>query len=362
MIASPQRRLSDMLSALLPLHGLEAERAHIGETFHALTCGSLERLPLAARPRVSTLTRDGLPFELSLSLSRYGSGGLRYGTEAGALFGPLRERLKFGNRAVLGTLARVGAEEMGAVHHALQESLFRGPDRDRADVRFGIWVGAIHRSGKPTILKVYYNLALRAQEPVVLMQDLATALSTVVERDWIMGLPSLLPRGARLAYLGVEYGAGSAKVKLYGRPPAGQAITVQNVESLVARVGLGAQREFLATFYRLLSDAADGVAPRPLSLCVGQEQRAPVLGIYFAASPQSAGEERARRRIRSLLVSLGIDPVAYDATAEILLHRLENGTFVGSHTLIGLGLSPLGSKVNIYLQPTWEGLYALSGL
>ena len=121
---TPQAPLISILSGLVPLHGLEPRIDKIIGYFRDITAESLAWYPSVSAPRLSTLTSDSLPFEVSVSLTPKGSNGLRYGTEAGYLKAPFPERLLRNNQIIERILERIGAVHMRDMHRKIFDVVF----------------------------------------------------------------------------------------------------------------------------------------------------------------------------------------------------------------------------------------------
>lgn len=168
------------------------------EVFNSLLGDSVIRLPSRDTPRLSTLTRDGVPLELCPSLSRDGAGGLRYAVDTAAGQPSLRGRIACSLRAVSEVAARLGLGDAASVHAALCDAAFPEELRARDDVRFACWHGMVHRP-LPDVLKVYYNLGLLRGRSLTPVSRAADALAPRAERGWFARCIELLPRAMRPA-------------------------------------------------------------------------------------------------------------------------------------------------------------------
>lgn len=155
--SSPQERVVALLTGLIAFHGLDKHRETILSYFRDVTAESLGTHVLQ-RPRASTLTSDGVPFEVAISLAAQGTGGLCYGTECGDLSAPFADRLARSNRVIQEILENLGARHVQEVHQTVMDLVFPVDIRRTGGHRFGVWVGMSHRLDTPDRLKVYYNV------------------------------------------------------------------------------------------------------------------------------------------------------------------------------------------------------------
>ncbi len=331
------------------------------EVFNSLLGDSVIRLPSRDTPRLSTLTRDGVPLELSLSLSRDGAGGLRYAVDTAAGLPSLRGRIARSLRAVSEVAARLGLGDAASVHAALCDAAFPEELRARDDVRFACWHGMVHRPDRPDVLKVYYNLRLLRGRSLTHVSRAADALAPRAERGWFARCVELLPRAMRPAYFGVEFSSVRGRAKLYALRSSDERVGVDDLRGLVRRVGLGAHDDALSTFLdRIRSRSAAPAEARCVH--VGEEDGRPIAAAYFDADPDATGDDPTRDKLHSMLSALGVDPTRYHTLFEAVLRDVPPPLRSGHHTLVGVGVGPSGLKINLYMQPTMESLRAISGV
>lgn len=356
-VSTPQAQLISLLSDLIPLHALESRCDEIVGYFRDITTESLACYPAGHGPRLSSLTSDGLPLELSVSLTPEGSGGLRYITEAGDLSAPFRDRLLQSNQVTGRILERIGAAHMYSLHQTLFGVLFPDDVQRLANYRFGMWHGMVHRLGLPDVLKVYYNLKPWGQNISPILHESFSVLSPLIDADRFQKMTASLPESARPVALAIEYSAtGPVQVRVYHR--CVEAVQKHTVDELLKVLGLEEHCTTYDDFHRLFAGSRTDYPPRSLVFYVGLDsgQKCPVLNLYFVLNHYLSGDGAARRSLASLLARMGIDPSIYERT----LHAVSSGTIPEQgfhhHTMVGIGLAPRNTKINIYLTPTWKNL------
>ena len=356
-ISTPQAQLISLLSDLVPLHALESRCEEVVGYFRDITAESLACYPAGHGPRLSSLTSDGLPLELSVSLTPEGSGGLRYITEAGDLSAPFRDRLLQSNQVTGRILERIGAAHMYSLHQALFDVLFPDDIQSLADYRFGMWHGMVHRPGLPDVLKVYYNLKPWGQNISSVLHESFSVLSSLIDVHQLQKMTVSLPDSACPVFMCVEYSApGPVKVKVYYR--CVEVVQKRIVDNLLIVFGLAEHRTTFDYFHHLLAGSRTDYPSHSLMLCVGQDsvQKVSTMGLYFMLNQYLSGDSAARYGLASLLARMEIDPSIYERT----LHAVSGGAILEQgfrhHTIIGIGLAPRNMKINIYLTPTWKDL------
>lgn len=355
MVDTPQTCLSTTLGLLAPLHGLAARCADILAIFKALTAASLAHYPSANARRFSTFTSDGLPFELSLSLSQQAQGGLRYGTEAGDLKAPFPERLAHSHALTLQLLARIGAATWQDVHQRLFDLIFPPYIRALRGDRFGLWQGMVHRPGRADTLKVYYNLSAWGPEVAAVLGKIFETLRFDLDARQLRQLTQHLPGNAQMIFLGMDYSAdGQLCAKFYHR--CGAAVPLAAITDLLVANGMEAQRPTAQLFFRKLAQTQGQLPPRALLIHVGLSAPAqdPVLGLYVPLHRFFYGDQGAHSHLLHLLAALAIDSSLYTQTLQHLTRHSLSADIFHHHTLVGLGLSRQTFKVNLYLRPWLE--------
>lgn len=349
-------RLETLLAALLQQHGLGEREEEALACLRTLTTASLAVRPSGGR-RLSSLTSDGLPFELSLALGPGAPGGLRYAAEAGDLRAPFRERLRHGEQTTGYLLDHIGAATLRGIHQRLGDALFPMRIRTGAEYRFGLWHGLAHRPHAPALLKVYYNLRPWENDHAAALAATADALGPALAGAGFLTLGANLPAGSRPAFLCVEGGAADPpRVKLYHRCHA--PVASATLADMLAAYGVARHRTVFEEFHRSLADTRDEYPARALMLCVGigGGQWNPDLTCYFDLNHHFHDDASARGAIIVLLDAMGIDPLPYARA----LDTLSGGSFpmggLRYHTMISLGLAAQTWKINIYLKPTWASL------
>ena len=203
---TPQKHLSAVLASLAPLHAWIRGKPKF-YTFRELTIESLSCYPDATDSRLSTFTSDGLPFELSLSLSKQSSGGLRCGIEVGDLRALLQERLTRSHGTFYRLLAHIGAASWQDIHQRLFETIFPQKILALSDSRFVMWQGMVHRPICVDTLKVYYNLRASGLDVASVLAKILDILCVDLEIHQLREMAHHLPEGAQMILLGMDYAA-----------------------------------------------------------------------------------------------------------------------------------------------------------
>lgn len=352
-----QDKISTLLSDLMPLHDLEFRRDDILECFREITAESLS-YPLESGSKMSSLTSEGMPIELSLSFGPEGSGGLRYVTEAGELTALFGERLIKGN-----LIARRMIEKIGAIHALeLHQSLFsllypeEIQNRPGCRCRFGLWHGMIHRPGKPDAMKVYYNLRPWKNNIQDAIKSVFSLLSSTANMDQLYKASLNLPDSARPVFLGLEYGSDAIGVKLYYR--CRSEIQKSSIERLIKDMGFSEHIGAFSELHELLMGNGSDYPERSVVIYLKQDskKKETSLSLYFVLARLLQSDNAAICLITQFLVDRGIDPLIYQETMKVISRGKLSNSNVLYHTLIGIGFTNKGVKINIYAKPTWESL------
>jgi hypothetical protein len=357
-VSTPQAQLISLLSDLVPLHAMESRRDEVIGYFRDITAQSLACYPKGLGQRLSSLTSDGLPFELSVSLNPQGSGGLCYITEAGVLGAPFHDRLLQSSQVTGRVLERLGAAHMYSLHQTLFEVLFPDDIQSLASYRFGMWHGMVHRPDLPGVLKVYYNLRPWKQNIPSVLRESFSVLSPLVNAHRLQKIMASMPESAHPVDLAVEYSAtGPVQVRVYHR--CVEVVQKRTVDELLKKLGLAEHCTTFDDFHRLFAGSRTDYPPRSLVFYVGLDsgRKYPVMNLYFMLNQYLPGDGVARRSLSNLLARLDIDPSIYERTLQaVACHGAIPEQGFRYHTMIGIGLAHRNMKINVYLTPTWEGL------
>lgn len=353
---TPQEHLISLLSNLVVLNDLKPRCDEVVEFFRYITAESLARYPEEHSPRLSSLTRDGLPFELAVSLNSQGSSGLHYVTEAGDLRATFRERLLQSSKVADHILELIGAEHTRSLHSSLFKILF--PEEiQRLDYRFGMWYGMVHRPGLPDIMKIYYNLRPWRQDIPFILHKSFSVLSTSVNTYLLQEITKKLPESARPVSLCVEHSeGGQVKVKLYYR--CVEMVQKHTLDKLLIALGLTEHQTLFNDFHRLFAGSRTDYPERSVLLYIGLDSinKVPVLSLYFVLSSYLSGDWDARCNIISLMTRMRINPYIYEHTLRTVACGPIPEQSFRYHNMISIGFAPSRTKINIYLKPTWEDL------
>lgn len=322
----------------------------VAALFDRLTAAWPRVLPGAGQAggqRPSTLTPNGVPLELAVTLGEASS--FRYIVDPGDFQRPGPERA-LGSAATARALLPPG--EARDVHDALVAAALQRPWLEARTARFGVWLAPQHWPEGRQVLRVYYNLA-------PLRSAVGGPLRAVIER-LAPALPfapppltALVPAGLCLAMLGMEVqGTEPVKFKWYFRTC--RAVSPAELGRVLDRAGLPDRRPALTAFLRALLGGRLVVPERQGVLYVsGDRAGRPGVNVYLTAALLGETDVAVARRVRAALAALGLDGQAYEA----LWTRVQADSASGSgparlhHTLTGLGLGAQGARVNQYLCP-----------
>jgi hypothetical protein len=359
----PQTQIIALLSELIPLHSLTSKRNSILACFQSLTAQSLTTYPTRQSLRLSTLTGDGLPFELSVSLTPQDSGGLRYVTEAGNLYASFQERLQGGYRSTVAVLESIGAEHLESLHQAIFTILFPKAILQRSGNRFGMWHGMVHRPDASDILKVYYSLRPWHDKIPVILSQLSEVLFPYVDLFFLQSLAMDLTEECHPIFLCVEYSSVAAlKIKVYYR--CQKTIQKNNLDHLLRDCNLENCQPTFDDLHHWLTGTKAAYPERSLTLCLGWEssQGSPSLSYHFALNRFLDRLDDTHYKLASLLDRMGINSSIYRRTLQAVVGEADLQESFQHHTMVGFSFAPTRTKINIYMTPGWERLSSKSDL
>lgn len=333
------RTVRDVLSGTLP-----AERLGLAhEVLDVLAAHTdTARASGPSGLRRSTLTPDGVPFELAVRASPRG-GGVRYIADPGDLRLPPEARLQAD--MIPSLLRRLGGHADAASRHELLARTLLAPDLLRTHpTRFGTWVSPHHRADGGTTLRVYYNLGPWRRERKLPARALLLGLADRAELTGVTSAARVLPLGLCPAMLGVEYDAGGVtRVKWYLRACRGLSLT--RLTRLVRTLDLS-EDALRGALGSLLSDAA--FPERQVMLYLSHDPAGRVgLNVYLPAHTLGPDERTRSDRVGRALAALGLKRRAYDETRSVL-SRTDR---TARHTVVGVSLWGGEAALNVYFQP-----------
>lgn len=350
-----QAQLVPFIAGLTKIHHLEHRRDAIIGLFRTLTAayGSWDPGSGAERRR-STLTHDGFPLEVSVSLGQKETGGVRYGLEAGNLSKSFRERLEEGNNATVAALSRIGADGQQITHRSLLDIVFPASVKEAANCRFGLWHAVAHKANEPDVLKVYYNVSHFRQRASAVLRECLRVLGDSVTVQPIHDLPTQVMSSP--VFFGVEYnGSHFTKVKVYYRFT--EHVEICHLHDLLLSTGFTDHIPSFERIRRSLFGEGPEYPRRSIMYYVGLEPTAVSLSIYFALNHFFGRAFSLSKRVTDVLVSLlNSDPSPYQETLRVVSRGQSTVPDHRYHTMIGVGFGCRGPKINVYLKPSWRDL------
>lgn len=335
--------------------------------FRTITAASLSEWPQSNgsrggrhRRRLSTLTPDGLPLEVSVSIAIHGgTNALRYSTEGTHPCAPLSVRLRQADRAVAGALELLGATGRRPLNRKLLATLSRGGLARES--RFLIWIGLSHGSDDD-LLKLYYNLQPRKDANTIFSRW----LDVVAQADGGPCLARLLRKinaksvSAVPAFVCLEIGRGGGplKAKAYYRSPT--PLDRRQSEDLLNTMGLG---RFVESYKGCETAFHSGrvlpLAPKLFSIGLSFSHQQPSVNFYYDMARHVCDDDAAREAIGRMIDWAGLSKQPYLEVLELLTKMSPLASEAGAaskprfHTVLALGFNPDGTKMTPYMKPHW---------
>lgn len=327
------------------------------DRFREITRESLAFFSTGSGRRLSILTRYGVPFELSVSLSSKGNGGLRYVTEAGDLRCAFQDRLLQSNEVSKLILECIGAIDRQELNQTLFDVIFPDYIQVLQNYRFGLWHGMVHRSGRSDVLKIYYNIQPWRQKIPTVLNRAFSALAPFIETHRLNDMMSSLPRSAPPWALCVEYSAiEPVKVKLYYR--CVETVQKQIFDDLLNEFAMEHHCKKLDILHQHIVGHNLEYPERSLTLYVGWDslRKAPLLNLYLALNRFLHGDFSAKVKISNVLSEFDFNNDIYERTLQAVASEGLPKRILLYHTMIGIGFTHQDMRITIYLQPNWREL------
>jgi len=356
-----------LIKRLATLHLINERTPEILSLFGTITSASLAKWPRtdeleAARGerRMSTLTADGLPLEISVAMTRRGGAEtLRYSTEATHPFVPPDARLGQADQVVASGLNGIGAIARGPLHRKLLAAVF--PPGEAPKTRFLIWIGLAHLRNDD-VLKIYYNLTPRRDADKIFRRwlDIIDRADCRLPLDLFLRLPAGGGESPVPAFVCLEIGRGGGllKAKAYYRPST--YLERLPPTTLLGALGLGFLSEACTA-----SEAAFHFGrnnhPAPQIFCIGLSSNGPQpsVNFYYDMPRHVPDDGAACKAISRVLHQAGLSRKLYLAILELVTSVSAPDTLLATamrpqfHTVLALGFGPDGVKITPYLKPRW---------
>jgi hypothetical protein len=338
--------------------GFGGHAREVASLFGALARNSLPAWPrrseVLAGQRLSTLTPDGTPLEVSVALDNNDHSGLRYATEVSDPLAPLEARLRQAARAIETALSWLGNRQHSGLHRrllALVASSARPKDR------FLVWAGFAHGPASD-VLKAYYRLDPQSDEgPLISVLDEARRIHALGAGPDRMFAAACAWGRPVITCLETGRDGTAPKFKFYARPLRPEA-SADNPAAFAAIDAAGFVPVYKTVRAVLGAGGARGHQMAPRLACFGAGQTGMSLNLYFPLARHVDDDGAASDLVRRLAHSAGLGVEPYERLLGVLRAAAPMATDTGQvslmHTSVALGFERHAMRLTPYLKPCWS--------
>lgn len=347
--------ITPLINKLMNLHGLEHNHA-LSRIWKQITEQSFSLPDTLYSYAHSTINGDGLPLQISVSLSPQGSGGLRLLTEAGPLHHSIADRIEASTRI----LARIGSQlGLGASDQAVNAALphlFPQREEKLAEWSGGaIWI-ALGGKGHQCGIKYYINMDWGSDRERWIRAGKCIAAAGMPRSSLEHWISLYETWGNKMSLEGFMFdpsAEGLKKIKVYFR-------THKLEQDQLARFIHDLSDDFDYPLFLKVSEILAGRdhvwRDRSLVFSYEIDVRTWKTGCKVDMNCRDIGisDREFIHRVEKVCQLLHIDPFEYVETYRILAENLPNASLgqLSLHRFIGLGYSPgEGVRLNVYWQP-----------
>jgi hypothetical protein len=331
--------------------------------YHAFSSPTRKR---TSHLSASTLTGEGIPMELALSLSPMGLRGY------GCNFDPATATTSFASKIVIvDEIAKVFLSEFEAhcsfpgtnptkLHARLMDLLFPASVVRDDRNKFAIWLGLLKAARGPDTLKLFYNIRPKGRHGDSTLKAAMRLVHPTMDSSTLETVNRTLPAQADPVCLALEKTvAGRSRAKVYYRCMG--PILWSQLLTRVEKLGFEQLAMALGSTLTIITPGQAGGTERSVLIYTAFLDDGSLVGmsVYLVLGSFVPTDAAACPLISKVGDRLEIDTTLYHK----LLQRLNSGYLsrdrLSHHTVLGFGYDSHALRMNVYLKPSWGTLSAV---